>query len=94
MPYNRNKRIQLEEKGGHWFFVLHLNSQAHPSTQGYQTPEEAAREAMVLNSILKIPKGSAERRQRWLEGIKSGPIVEAPKQTEATTQPTAEDWNV
>jgi hypothetical protein len=94
MPYNRNLRIDLECKNGYWWFTLHRNSEPHSSSRGYQTPEEAAREAMVLNSILKIPKGSAERRQRWLDGVKTHGIVEAPKQTEAAAQPTAEDWNV
>ena len=68
-----------------WLLVvyLHRNSQPHSSSRGYQTPDEAAREAMVLNSIMKISKGSADRRRRWLEGVKPpGPIVE--------TQPTAE----
>ena len=86
MPRNPNRRINLECVDGYWRFVLHTNSQAHCSTRGYQSAEEAAHEAMVLLSILKITTGSAERRQRRLESIKThGPVVEAPKQTEATT---------
>jgi hypothetical protein len=54
----------------------------------------SAREAMVLNSVMRVSKGSAERRRRRLESIKPpGPIVEASKQTEATTQP-ADDGNI
>jgi hypothetical protein len=91
MPRNNNLRIHLECVGGYWRFILHRNSQAHCSARGYQTPTEAASEAMVLHSVLKIPKGSAERRQRWLEGVKpSGSVVETPKQTDA--QP-ADDGN-
>jgi hypothetical protein len=60
----------------------------------HQSAEEAAREAMVLNSVLKITTDSAERRKRRLESIKPpGPIVDAPKQTEATTQPS-DDGNI
>jgi len=42
---------------------------------------------------MKIGKDSAARRQRWLEGQKTHGIVEAPKQTEDTTQP-ADDGNI
>jgi hypothetical protein len=83
MPRNNNLRIHLECVDGYWRFTLHKNSQAHCSARGYQTAEEAAREAMVLNSVLKITKDSAERRKRRLESIKEpGPIVE--------TRPAAE----
>jgi hypothetical protein len=94
MPRNLNLRINLECVDGRlWWFTLHQNSQAHPSTRGYQSAEEAVREALVLHSIMKIKKDSAERRQRWFDGVKSGPVVEASKQTEAVTQPS-DDGNI
>jgi hypothetical protein len=88
MPRNPNLRIGLELKGQGpkstplWFFTLHQDGQSYDDHKGHPSPDIAASEAMVLNSILKIPKGSAERRQRWFDGVKSGAIAEAP------TQPT------
>jgi hypothetical protein len=95
MPRNLNLRINLECVDGYWRFTLHKNSQAHCSARGYQTAEEAAREAMVLNSVLKITTDSAERRQRRLESVKPpGPVVEVQEPAAAATQPTADDLNV
>ena len=96
MPRNPNLRIGLELRGDRWFFTLHRgDGQSHHDHKGYPTPDIAADEAMKLNSIIRLTKDSVERRQRRMDANKPpGPIVEAPKHTEATTQPTAEDWNV
>jgi hypothetical protein len=76
MPRN-NLRIGLELKGGSWFYTLHQDGQSYDDHKGHPSPDIAASEAMALHSILKIPKGSAERRQRWLDGVKNGPVVGA-----------------
>jgi hypothetical protein len=81
MPYNRHRRIHLEEKEGRWYFNLHLgDGQSHQDSKGYYSAEEAVREAMVFSSLITLTVDSADRRRRWLEGAKTHGIVE--------TQPT------
>jgi hypothetical protein len=87
MPRNPNLRIDLECVGTQWKFVLHRNSTPHYSTRGYESPETAVREAMTLLSLMRLAKGSAERKQRRLESIKTHGVVAAPKESEAETEP-------
>jgi hypothetical protein len=69
-----NLRIELECKGGHWWFTLYRNG-PHSSSRGYATPNEAVNEAMHLNSAIRLSKGSAERKLRRMESVKTHGVV-------------------